>query len=348
MFNTCRSLETIPLFNTASVTNMSAMFSNCTSLHYIPELNFSNVSSVTVSSQGVFNSCINLQYVPVSFKNIKNTVSDISYLFSGCTKLQQAPDFVNTSNWTSISGIFNGCRALNKVPAYNLTNVSTGLSVFNATTVSLSSCDFLNTKIDISYSGALSLDRTAMHNIFNNLGTPATTKTITITGSNAAIANPAYSRSSTTTTGSTTITLADTSSFVNGMQVAGTGISDARSVTFTDTGDLVTLAAHGIADGKLVSFSTITSTTGIATYTMYYVINATTDTFQLSLTAGGAAIALTTNGTGSLLVQTLVTNIVTNTSVTIDVPATASATNTLVYRNLNTQQAVMKNWTVTG
>jgi hypothetical protein len=83
-------------------------------------------------------------------------------------------------------------------------------------------------------------------------------------------------------------------------------------------------------------------------YTPYYVVNATTDTFQLSLTAGGSAIALTTDGTGTMIYQTLVTAINPNVSVTIDIPASASGTNSLSYRNLNTQIAVMKRWSVTG
>lgn len=69
-------------------------------------------------------------------------------------------------------------------------------------------------------------------------------------------------------------------------------------VTFTDAGDLVTRTAHALWNGAAVSFSNITSTTGISISTTYYVISATANTFQLALTPGGAAIALTTNGSG--------------------------------------------------
>ena len=72
------------------------------------------------------------------------------------------------------------------------------------------------------------------------------------------------------------------------------------SVTFTDAGDLVTFNKHGLAAGAAVAFGTITSTTGISTNTTYYVINPTTNTFQLASTPGGAALPLTTNGTGVL------------------------------------------------
>lgn len=76
----------------------------------------------------------------------------------------------------------------------------------------------------------------------------------------------------------------------------GNGFTGA--VTFTDTGDLVTQNDHGLVDGDIVMFSDITDTTGITEDTPYYVISSMTNTFQLALTEGGAAITLTTNGTG--------------------------------------------------
>jgi hypothetical protein len=72
-------------------------------------------------------------------------------------------------------------------------------------------------------------------------------------------------------------------------------------VTFTDSGDLVSRTAHGYIDGNQITFYSITSTTGISVNTPYYVINSTANTFQISLTGGGSAIALTTNGSGALL-----------------------------------------------
>lgn len=71
-------------------------------------------------------------------------------------------------------------------------------------------------------------------------------------------------------------------------------------VTFTDAGDIVTKTAHGLSNGSIVRFSGIVNTTGISTATDYYVVNAAANTFQLALTPGGAAIALTTNGTGTM------------------------------------------------
>ena len=72
-------------------------------------------------------------------------------------------------------------------------------------------------------------------------------------------------------------------------------------VTFTDTGDLVTRTAHGYTNGMQVQFFNITTTTGIVNAQFYFVINATANTFQVAATSGGAALALTNDGTGQLL-----------------------------------------------
>jgi len=78
------------------------------------------------------------------------------------------------------------------------------------------------------------------------------------------------------------------------------GISDARAVTFTDAGDLVTLASHGFQNGTEIAFSVVTTTTGITAYTRYWVVGVSGDNFQVAATNGGAAIALTNNGSGSV------------------------------------------------
>ena len=70
------------------------------------------------------------------------------------------------------------------------------------------------------------------------------------------------------------------------------------AVTFTDTGDIVTFNQnHGLAVGDRVVFGTITTTTGVTAGTTYYVITVpSATTVTVSATAGGATLALTTNG----------------------------------------------------
>lgn len=85
---------------------------------------------------------------------------------------------------------------------------------------------------------------------------------------------------------------------------SGTGdvILEGRSatVTFTDAGDLVNWTAHGLVDGMAVVFENSGGAlpTGLTAGTTYYVTNATTDTFTVALTPGGATVTFTT-GSGT-------------------------------------------------
>lgn len=65
-------------------------------------------------------------------------------------------------------------------------------------------------------------------------------------------------------------------------------------------GDTITSTAHGLSNGTIVHLRTGgTLPDPLAVDTDYFVVGATTDTFQLSLTEGGAAIDLTDVGTGT-------------------------------------------------
>jgi hypothetical protein len=73
------------------------------------------------------------------------------------------------------------------------------------------------------------------------------------------------------------------------------------AATTQDTGDTITpsVAANTPKNGEVVVFSAIATTTGFSTFTPYFVVNRTATTFQISLTAGGNPIPLTTNGTAT-------------------------------------------------
>jgi imidazole glycerol phosphate synthase subunit HisF len=134
------------------------------------------------------------------------------------------------------------------------------------------------------------------------------------------------------------------------MQVTGTGspLTTPVSVTFQDTGDTVTLTAHGLENGDEVSFATITTTTGLTENTIYYIINKTTDTFQLSSTVGGSSLPLTNDGTGTIRHRTEIVSIVTDTSVTMSRPMRATGLESLTFRELKTGTGLLKNWVVIG
>ena len=73
------------------------------------------------------------------------------------------------------------------------------------------------------------------------------------------------------------------------------------AATTQDAGDTFTKTSHGLANGDRVILVTLVTTTGATVLVPYFVVGATTDTFQLSATAGGAALTLTTDGTATYL-----------------------------------------------
>jgi hypothetical protein len=65
------------------------------------------------------------------------------------------------------------------------------------------------------------------------------------------------------------------------------------------TSDTITSAAHGLANGdRVMVFNVFAESlpTGLTEGTIYFVVGATTDTFQVSTTSGGAAVNLTAIG----------------------------------------------------
>ncbi|GEM_PF-2130183 len=199
-------------------------------------------------------------------------------------------------------------------------------------------------QIMVSYSA---MGKSSLEILFGDIPNGLVSKTIAITGATGCDTLVSKTTSG-TTLGSTTVTLSGTNTgLASGMEVYGTGLSLARAVTFTDAGDLVNRAAHGLANGMKISFSSITSTTGIAVNTPYYVVNKTNDTFQVSLTLGGVAIALVTNGSGNLIaIPTIVT--VNSNNIVIDVPASATGSVTMTAGVLLRSIAMLKGWSVTN
>jgi surface protein len=364
MFSGCPSLKTVPLFNTASVTNMSSMFTNCTSLTSVPLFNTASVTTMA----SMFSGCTSLTSVPLF--NTIGTALTMSSMFGNCTSLTSVPLF-NTASVTIMSAMFNGCSALVSIPLFNTANVTNISSAFaactsltelpllnfanvtNTTSIffanpSLSKAAFSGNRTALSYS-TCKLSETALTSIIDNLGTAITQGNTINISSNWGAVTP-VSLTCTPTAGSTTITAASTTGVTVGMQWTGVGspATTAIACTFTDTGDLVTKTAHGLSNGDEVSFATIVTTTGIVINKIYFVISAATDTFQVAATSGGAAVALTTNGTGTVRWRSVVTAVTTNTSITVSRPATATGSTSLAFRTLKTQTALLKGFAVSG
>lgn len=146
MFDGCKSLSTIPLFNTEYATIMDNMFAGCTNLTTIPQLNTSKATTMTAMLQScsslttvplldtsnviymtaMFQLCSSLTSVP-----LLNTskVQQMRNTFYGCSSLTTIPQF-NTSNVTTMDGMLTGCTELISVPLLDTSNVTNMSSMF--------------------------------------------------------------------------------------------------------------------------------------------------------------------------------------------------------------------------
>jgi len=78
----------------------------------------------------------------------------------------------------------------------------------------------------------------------------------------------------------------------------GTKLGDVTTDFGTD--DKIDLAAHGLEDDDIVHFATLdTLPAGLSPNTKYFVINKTTNDFEVSLTSGGSAVDITDDGTNT-------------------------------------------------
>ena len=83
----------------------------------------------------------------------------------------------------------------------------------------------------------------------------------------------------------------------NSASLSGTDLP----VTFQAAGDTVTLTTHSYVNGSSISFFSVQSGTFITSSQTYFVINPTTNTFQLATGSNGPAIDITSDISGSIL-----------------------------------------------
>ena len=173
MFTTCNSLETVPLFNTANVTNMSGMFSSCPSLREVPLFNTANVTDMSsmfafsgsirtipsfdttkvTSLNGFVRATTSLETFPnLNTANVTNMqfmaassgikkmvainydkVTDLSYIFNYCKRLQVVEGTANVANNTTFSYAFEGCANLKEFPKWTFKLTGSTVGSFNFT-----------------------------------------------------------------------------------------------------------------------------------------------------------------------------------------------------------------------
>lgn len=117
-------------FNTANVTNMSAMFYGCSSLTSLNPSNF-NTANVT-NMNGMFYGCSSLTNLNLSNFNTAN-VTSMHTMFCRCSSLISLNlSSFNTSNVTSMESMFEGCSSLTSlnISSFNTENVTRMVAMF--------------------------------------------------------------------------------------------------------------------------------------------------------------------------------------------------------------------------
>lgn len=133
MFRSCSAMTSAPtmsLWNTASITNMQAMFHTCTLFNQ--DLSGFNTSNVTNMPYMLVN-CSNFNS-PVPFSTAK--VTTMEGMFGGCAKFNQSVATFNTSACTRTLGMFQNCAAFNQsVANFDTSKVTTMNGMFQGCTV---------------------------------------------------------------------------------------------------------------------------------------------------------------------------------------------------------------------
>lgn len=73
--------------------------------------------------------------------------------------------------------------------------------------------------------------------------------------------------------------------------------SPVLDATAQNTGDTITKTSHGLVNTTKIVFQPGYTPTGLTAGTVYFVVGATTNTFQVATTSGGSAVAITADST---------------------------------------------------
>jgi len=142
MFQSCSSLQSIPLLDTSAGTNFSYMFSACYSLQSTPLLD----TSAGTTFSGMFSACYSLQSIPLLDTSAGTTFSG---MFSVCYSLQSIP-LIDTSAGINFSYMFQSCYSLQSIPLID-TSAGTDFSYMFQSCSSLQSIPLLDTSAGTNF-----------------------------------------------------------------------------------------------------------------------------------------------------------------------------------------------------
>lgn len=300
-----------------------------------------------------------MEYVSLPTSTAQNSITSCVAFMNGCTQATADGDRItnmfNSVNQINAQTCFQYCEMLlagqtltinGRLSAFDIHGQSYPLAKSRVALVrltnQLSTYSGSSPQVNLSYTEN---SKTALETTFSDLppGLP-TGKIINVTNANG---SDYISRSMTISMNSVVVSVTNTTGLSVGMTCTGTNVLGTHSVTLTDSNDVVTENNHDLVDGKIVSFSVITGTTGITINTPYYVRNSTANTFQLSATPNGDIINLVGDGTATLRTVPKIVLIIPNTSITLDAHCVGNGSVTVVASNLDRTIAIHKGFTVT-
>lgn len=180
MFESCISLQSVPLFNTAAGTNFTSMFNNCFSLQSVPLFNTSIATNFTT----MFRSCFSLRTVPLFNTPL---VTNFTAMFNDCYTLQSVPLF-NTASGITFTSMFTYCRSLSSVPLFNLSAGTNFTSMFQGCGIATS--PLFNTASGVTFTSMFN-DCTSLQ-LLPNFNTASGTNFSNMVVSSASLAKGAF------------------------------------------------------------------------------------------------------------------------------------------------------------
>lgn len=366
MFSACNNLQSVPLFVTNKATDLSSMFASCVSLVTFPAFNTSNcttmnnmfggassmqsipntfaISNVSCDTSTIFYQCLPLRTIPTTFANSLANSTNMGTMFTNCTNLEQVPDLGAKASGFSMSQTFSGCSGIASIGNINANGVGDLTTAF-ANCNTLSRLNVSNVRQSITLTGTL-LAKTPMENVFANLISNTSGKTITI--SNTPASSAAVSLTGTWNNASNIITMTNTTGLIVGMTSTSANLTGNISIT-TYANSKISANNLAAANNMIKVFA---ATGGLTANTPYYVSNAsgTSPTYyDVSATPGGTPLTLTAAGPANGLFDVKIASINTNANIVVTAWPSGNATTTSISsRNLNTTLATFKNFTLTG
>jgi len=187
MFQNCATIQKVICTNwvTSAATSLGNMFYLCGGLTNIDVSSWNTANCTTFAS--LFSGCRSLTSINVRNWNTAK-VTTIANMFENCVALQE----VDMSLWslplcTTAAAAFSGCHSLKKLGPCNFSALTTLTTTFNNCR-SLTSCTVTGMKVNVDFTNCR-LSTAALNQIYTNLASVATVRTITVTGNYGNVAD---------------------------------------------------------------------------------------------------------------------------------------------------------------